>query len=133
MRWEERRWLGEGGRRGGVYHKAELAPLVEEISVDIDTVRLTQILGYEGSYGGQELLFKRVLVLDVSQLCGQSRCSLFLCHILSFLSSSKLLERWNWRICRGGRTSRKRGSKRELSPSSGVSSFTCKQRERKQG
>lgn len=48
-------------------HETQLAPLVKEISVDIDTIRLTQILRNEGSNRRQVLLFEGMLVLDVSQ------------------------------------------------------------------
>lgn len=71
---------GEGDREKANYHVTQLAPLVQEVAVDVDTVRLAQVLGDEGADAGEVFLFQRVLVLDVSQLCGQFRYSFSLCH-----------------------------------------------------
>ena len=64
--------IGFGAFRGGKkegkqYHEAQLAPLVQEIAVDIDTIRLTQILRNKSSYAWQVLFFQCMLILNVSQ------------------------------------------------------------------
>ena len=58
-------------REAEPYHEAQIPPLIQEIAVYIDTVRLAQILGDQGADRGQILLFERVLILDVPQLCGE--------------------------------------------------------------
>jgi hypothetical protein len=62
-----------------IYHEAELAPLIQEIPVDIDTVRLAKIFRDESTDAGEVFLFERVRILDISQLCRQC-CSHFVCH-----------------------------------------------------
>ena len=56
--------------RCGTYHEAELAPLVEKVAVDIDTVWLAQILGYERADTGEVFFFLVVRVLEVAKLGG---------------------------------------------------------------
>ncbi len=53
---------------GDKYHEAEISPLVEEISVYIDTVRFAQVLGDYCPDRGKVLFLERMFVLDVSQL-----------------------------------------------------------------
>lgn len=48
-------------------HEAEVCPLAQKIAVDIDAVRLTQVLGDESADGGQILGLKSMFVLDVAQ------------------------------------------------------------------
>ncbi len=76
--------IAEG--EGGTYHEAQVTPLVQKIPVYVDTVRLAQIFGDQRADGGQVLLFKRVLVLDISQLRGEFGCFPFVprlkfCHL----------------------------------------------------
>lgn len=47
------------------YHIAEVRPLVQEVSVDVDAVGLAQILGDQSPDRGQVFLLEGVLVLDV--------------------------------------------------------------------
>lgn len=47
------------------YHKAEVTPLVEEVSVDVYTVWFAEVFGDEGTDAGQVCLFEGVFVLDV--------------------------------------------------------------------
>ena len=75
--------IAEG--EGGKYHKAQVTPLVEEIPVYVDTVRLAQIFGDQGADGGQVLFLKRVLVLNISQFSRELCCFPFVprfqfCH-----------------------------------------------------
>jgi len=55
----------------GAYHKAQITPLIQEIPIDINAVRLTQILGNECSNRRQILFFQCMLILYVSQFRGQ--------------------------------------------------------------
>ena len=50
----------------GKYHKAQIVPLVQEVSVYVDAVWLAQVFRNQGSDTGKVHLFQRVLVLDVS-------------------------------------------------------------------
>jgi hypothetical protein len=73
------------------YHKAQISPLVQKIPVYVDTVRLAQIFGDQGADGGQVFLFKRVLVLDISQLGRELCCFPFVpcfqfCHSVRTVS-----------------------------------------------
>lgn len=73
------------------YHKAQISPLVQKIPVYVDTVRLAQIFGDQGADGGQVFLFKRVLVLDISQLSRELCCFPFIprfqfCHSVRTVS-----------------------------------------------
>ena len=52
----------------GTNHVAEVAPLVEEVPVDIDTVRFAEVFRDEGAYGGEEFFLQAVLVLDIAEL-----------------------------------------------------------------
>ena len=52
-------------------HVAEMAPLVQEVAVDIDAVGLAQVFGDEGPDGGQVLGFEGVFILDVLELAGE--------------------------------------------------------------
>jgi len=47
--------------------KAEIAPLVEEVAIDIDAVWLAQVLGYESSYSGEILRFENIFIVDVAE------------------------------------------------------------------
>jgi hypothetical protein len=58
------------GEKGEKYHETQIPPLVQEISIYVDTVRLAQILGDQGADGGEVLLFERVLILNVPQFGG---------------------------------------------------------------
>lgn len=51
------------------YHEAKISPLVEEIPIDINTVRLAQVLRDNGPDGRQVFFLERMFVLNVSQFC----------------------------------------------------------------
>ncbi|POR36481.1 Uncharacterized protein TPAR_03325 [Tolypocladium paradoxum] len=46
-------------------------PLAEKVAIDVDAVRLAEVLGDEGAYGGEILRLQPMLVLDVPQLYGE--------------------------------------------------------------
>ena len=48
-----------------IYHETEIAPLVEEVAVDVYAVRLRQILGDEGAQGREVAGFECCVILDV--------------------------------------------------------------------
>lgn len=56
------------------YHEAEVSPLVQEVPVDIDAVRLAQVFGDQGPNGREILFFQGMLVLDIAQLARKRRC-----------------------------------------------------------
>jgi hypothetical protein len=49
----------------GSYHETQIPPLVQEIPVDVNAVRLAQILGDQSSDRGEILFFEGMLVLYV--------------------------------------------------------------------
>ena len=87
------------------YHEAQVPPLVQEIAVYVDAVRLAQILGDQGPDRGEVLLFERVLILDIPQLCGELCClSLFpgfrICHSMRMMRTVSLREMDEMRCCK---------------------------------
>lgn len=48
-----------------------MAPLVQEVPVDVDAVRLAEVSRYQGPDLRKVLLLQAVLVLDVPELAGQ--------------------------------------------------------------
>lgn len=56
---------GKRRKQRTLYHVAKLAPLVEEVTVHIDAVRLREIFRDESSNGGEVLLLECMLILDV--------------------------------------------------------------------
>jgi hypothetical protein len=62
-------------RRGRVRpetdHKAQVTPLIQEVSIDVDAVGLTQVLGDQGPYGREIFFFQRMFVLYVAQFAGE--------------------------------------------------------------
>ncbi len=58
----------DAGPGGKSYHKAQVSPLVQKVSVDIDTVGLAQVFRNKRPDRRQELSFQRMFVLNVFQL-----------------------------------------------------------------
>ena len=50
------------------YHETQITPLVEKISVHIDTIWFAQVLGDDGADGRQIFSFQGMFVLDVAKL-----------------------------------------------------------------
>lgn len=53
------------GKRAKPHHEAKISPLVEEIAIDVDGVRLRQILGDQLPDGGEILRFLFRLVAHI--------------------------------------------------------------------
>lgn len=53
------------------YHITQVTPLVQEVPVDVNAVRLAQVLGNQGPDGGEVLALQGVLILDVLELGGK--------------------------------------------------------------
>lgn len=58
--------------RDMTYQIAQMCPLIEKVSVYIDTIRFAEIFGDESAYGWEVFALKRVFVLYVSQALWES-------------------------------------------------------------
>ena len=55
----------------GPYHKAQVSPLVEEITVDIDAIWFREIVGDQLSDRGEIGRFFAAMILDITKLGGK--------------------------------------------------------------
>jgi hypothetical protein len=65
------------------YHIAQISPLVQKVSVNIDRIRLRQILGYQLPYRIKVDMFLLEFILDVSQAFLVTRLRRFFGHRMS--------------------------------------------------
>ena len=49
-------------------HEAKVAPLVQEVPVDVDAIGFAEVLGDQGTDGGEVLFLQPMLVLDIAKL-----------------------------------------------------------------
>jgi hypothetical protein len=58
------------GAKGTVssYHEAQISPLVQEVSIDIDAIGLTEVLGDERTNRGEVLFLEGMFILYISQI-----------------------------------------------------------------
>lgn len=57
---------GLGGRDAD--HEAQVTPLIEEITVDVDAIWLAQVFCDQRAYGGEISRFQAVVILDILQV-----------------------------------------------------------------
>ncbi len=65
------------------YHEAKMAPLEQEVPIDVDAVRLAQVLGDQRPDGWQVLLLEAMFVLDIAQLGWQFSQTRSLFHLIN--------------------------------------------------